>query len=743
MKSLKKIIWLILLITMFNTMVKAEDLIVSDIEIKGARRISLEKILEVMSLRNGKKFSQEKLTADLQRIYKLGFFKNISSKAMETNEGIRILTIVREKPIIKIEILGEELDMKREAERFLSSTIGDKELFYSEKQEEKWKKILTGFYRQMGYYRVKITLEVKIDKDKNTASLTFNVKEGDVVKIKSIVFVGNTIFEDKELKKIMQIKEKAFLRDGVFREPSYLEGLDNVTAVYNSKGYAKAKVISERVKFDEVKNQVEILIKIEEGNKYRVGKIELEGNKNLKAEYLLSNFILKQGEVLDREKFSKDVEWLKRYYESRGYFKVKAEPYITFDEEEKQADIVIDVEEGDIHYVNRILIEGNGITKERVIRQEITLLEGYVLNAVRLEQSIDNLKRLRYLGKINVKMKPASEKNTYDVVFKVEDEGGANMFEAGYNHYTDIYGSTIFLKTEEINLLGNGQNLTMKAEYGKSKKDYSVIFTEPRLFGTKNILDIESHLTTTNEAFYYLQRIGGLAAIKRPVAKYTTASLGYRYEKVNIYDIERSKKGSFPGDQIGETHLASLMSAVERITTDDMFCPTKGSMNKLIVDYGSQPLGSSSSYVKSTIESQWYASPIRNWIFMAKMGAGAASKLAGSYVPVYEKFYVGGQGTVRGYDSGELSPRWGADAMYITTMEYRYKFVDNVFGALFWDMGCGWEKTSDISFSDLEQGVGLGLAFKFNAGQIRVDYAFPADKIGENGELYFNIGGEF
>ncbi len=728
---------------MFNTIVKAEDLIVSDIEIKGAKRISLEKILEVMSLRNGKKFSQKELTADLQRIYKLGFFKNISSKAMETNEGVKIITIVREKPIMKIEILGEELDMKREAERFLSDTIGDKELFYSKKQEEKWKKILTGFYRQMGYYKVKVALEVKIDEDKNTASLVFNVKEGDVVKIKSIVFIGNTVFKDKELKKVMQIKEKALLRDGVFREPSYLKGLDNVTAVYNSKGYAKAKITSEKIKFDEVKNQVEILIKIEEGNKYKVGKIELEGNKNLKAEYILSNFILKQREILDREKFSKDIKWLKRSYESRGYFRVKISPFITFDEEEKQADIVVNVEEGKIHYVNRILIEGNEITKERVIRQEITLLEGYVLNAVRLEQSTDNLKRLGYLGKINVKMKPTSEKNTYDVVFEVEDEGGANMFEAGYNHYTDIYGSTVFLKTEEINLLGNGQNLSLKAEYGKSKKDYSVIFTEPRLFGTKNILELESHLTTTNEDFYYLQRIGGMAAIRRPVAKYTTASLGYRYERINIYDIERSKKGSFPGDQIGETHLASVMSAVERITTDDMFCPTKGSVNKLIVDYGSQPLGSSSSYVKSTIESQWYASPIRNWIFMAKMGAGAASKLAGSYVPVYEKFYVGGQGTVRGYNSGELSPRWGADAMYITTLEYRYKFVDNVFGALFWDMGYGWEGTSDICLSDMKKGVGLGLAFRFKAGQIRVDYAFPADKIGENGELYVNFGGAF
>lgn len=728
---------------MFNTIVKAEDLIVSDIEIKGAKRISLEKILEVMSLRNGKKFSQKELTADLQRIYKLGFFKNISSKAMETNEGVKIITIVREKPIMKIEILGEELDMKREAERFLSDTIGDKELFYSKKQEEKWKKILTGFYRQMGYYKVKVALEVKIDEDKNTASLVFNVKEGDVVKIKSIVFIGNTVFKDKELKKVMQIKEKALLRDGVFREPSYLKGLDNVTAVYNSKGYAKAKITSEKIKFDEVKNQVEILIKIEEGNKYKVGKIELEGNKNLKAEYILSNFILKQREILDREKFSKDIKWLKRSYESRGYFRVKISPFITFDEEEKQADIVVNVEEGKIHYVNRILIEGNEITKERVIRQEITLLEGYVLNAVRLEQSTDNLKRLGYLGKINVKMRPTSEKNTYDVVFEVEDEGGANMFEAGYNHYTDIYGSTVFLKTEEINLLGNGQNLSLKAEYGKSKKDYSVIFTEPRLFGTKNILELESHLTTTNEDFYYLQRIGGMAAIRRPVAKYTTASLGYRYERINIYDIERSKKGSFPGDQIGETHLASVMSAVERITTDDMFCPTKGSVNKLIVDYGSQPLGSSSSYVKSTIESQWYASPIRNWIFMAKMGAGAASKLAGSYVPVYEKFYVGGQGTVRGYNSGELSPRWGADAMYITTLEYRYKFVDNVFGALFWDMGYGWEGTSDICLSDMKKGVGLGLAFRFKAGQIRVDYAFPADKIGENGELYVNFGGAF
>lgn len=728
---------------MFNETVVAEDLIITNIEIKGTKRINVEKILGVVRLKSGEKFSQKELSEDLQRIYKLGFFKNISSKAMETNEGISIITIVSEKPIMKIEILGEELDIKRESERFLNDAVGDKELFYSKEQEGKWKEILTGFYRQMGYYKVKITSEVKIDEDKNTASLTFNVKEGDVVKVRSIVFVGNTIFEDKELKKIMQIKEKALLRDGVFREPGYLEGLDNLTAVYNKEGYAKAKITSERVKLDEEKNEVEVLIKIEEGSKYKVGKIELDGNKNMKTEYILSNFILKQGEILDREKFSKDMKWLGQYYKSRGYFKIKVSPFITFNEEEKKADIVVKVEEGEIHYVNKIRIEGNEITKERVIRQEITLLEGYVLNAVRLEQSIDNLKRLGYLGKINVKMRSTSEKNTYDVVFKVEDKGGANMFEAGYNYYTDIYGSTVFLKTEEINLLGNGQNLSLKAEYGKSKKDYSVIFIEPRLFGTKNILELESHLTTTNEDFYCLQRIGGLVAIKRPVAKYTTASLGYRYEKVNIYDIERSEKGSFPGDQIGVTHLAGIISSVERVTTNDIFCPTKGSMNKLIVDYGSQPLGGSSSYVKSTIESQWYASPVKNWIFMAKMGAGAASKLAGSYVPVYEKFYVGGQGTVRGYEAGELSPQWGADVMCITTLEYRYKFADNVFGSLFWDAGYGWERTKDISFSGLEQGVGLGLAFKFNAGQIRVDYAFPADKIGENGELYFTIGGEF
>ncbi len=459
----------------------------------------------------------------------------------------------------------------------------------------------------------------------------------------------------------------------------------------------------------------------------------------------------REGDPYSLERWEKSISSIYRLYADSGYINPEIQPIPHIDGQKINFSIMINPREK--VYVNEINIRGNTITKDKVIRREMTIRPGDVFSGERIRKSFNNIYDLQFFDEINISPVPSESEKFVDleVSVKEREKTGLFTFGAGYSSLEKAIG---FVSIEQRNFdisnppsfRGAGQDLKLEATIGGITKHFIFSFTEPYLFDRPISFGPDIFITEMSWDEYTEKHSGFDLRFGRRWEKF---SIGFKLmtDQIKLSDI---KIPEFQ-NQVGSNRINSITTTFSYETLDRRIMPKNGNLAGLSFEYAGSVLGSDIEYWKATIKNDYYKS-FGKWVFHSKTYAGKIDSFGSTTdVPLYERFFAGGIGTVRGYKERNLGPRSidekyyiGGRAIFAQNLELMYPLSgDNeiLWGVVFFDAGNVWEK--DFDFGDLKQSAGIGLRIKVPVMPvpIQIDYgwALNPETYQGNGQLHLGF----
>lgn len=753
-----------------------EEKIISSVEIVGNRRISTDAILLRIKGRPGDIFQLEDINADLKRLYDWGPLFSIQVSSEETSDGkVAVTYVIEEKPIIKkIVFEGNREFDDDDLNEEIKIRTGD---ILSQAQLNEDISTIYKLYEDDGYYLTEINSEIKLDPDSGEAIIYININEGHEIRIKDITIEGTKEIDPDDILGVMETHSQSLfsiLHRGLFREDEFNTDLDRIVLYCRSKGYLDMKILDVEKTIIDNGAGLNITITISEGKQYHTGIVRIVGNESFPVEDLEAMLPLKQGDVFSPDALRKDTKALQDFYFSRGYIDAEIRPHTVFNQVTDQMDITYSIREKSISYVNRIDISGNKVTRDIVIRRELSVKPGGVFDGVKVQRSRERLQNLGFFQKVDIYPVSTKEEDQKDLMVRVEEKKtGEFMFGVGYSSEDDFIG---FIEIGQGNFdlfnplyfTGDGQKMKIRAELGSAKSNFEISFVEPWMFGIPFSFGVDLYRRTRDWDDYDETRIGGDIRLRKRLTAFTQMGLNYTLENVDVYDVADSADWSIQSEE-GKNWISSITPSLTRDTRDSYLVPTRGMKNTLACQIAGGVLGGDKNFIKTTFYTSAYYSIFKGYILGVRYRIGTAQPYGDTdIVPVYERFFLGGANTIRGFRYREVGPQGtdpetglpngdpvGGDSMMMGSVEFTFPIYEMVRGALFCDIGNvwaakDWELDDTVFgsqwFKNLQSGAGIGLRLYLPIGPIKLDYGWPLHTDGWNdtgGRFHFNIGYAF
>lgn len=723
---------------------------VARIEIKGNRRIEKDAILGVMQTREGEILAPAHLREDLKAIYKMGYFTDVRLDVNDTPEG-RILTVlVKEKPAIR-EIMVEG-NRKLKKDKIIEVMNLKPFSVASEGAIKEDINKVQQAYREKGYYSVQISYEL-MPAGEHEVNLMLRVNEGGKMAVKDIEFEGNNAFSAKELRKVMETKERGFFAPvawitgaGKLNRDVLERDLEKIAAFYYNHGYIKAKIGEPKI--DIKGDWIYITIPVQEGPEYHVGKIDITGDLLEERDTLVKMLRTPKDEVYSREVLQEDLTTLADFYADQGYANADIVPLVKEDNERMIVDVTFDIHQGKKVYFERIDIGGNVKTRDKVVRRELRVYEQDLFSATNLKESIKNLRRLEYFEDVNFATTPGSSPDRMNLKITVKERPtGTFGLGAGYSTQDRLVG---MVEVSQNNLFGRGQQLKLSGIIGSISHRIRASFTEPYLFDRPLSLGIDAFNWEREYSEYNRVSKGGVLRLSHPLKwKYTRLFWMYRFENVQLNDlVDNAPQQLVEAAKIHNTSATSFV--IRRDSRDSLFAATKGSDNSLSFELAG--LGGDTAFVRYIAETGWYFPLKWNMVAVSHARAGGMNKLTWGAMPAYELFYLGGIDTIRGFKYAEISPRdpvtndrIGGPRFLQLNQELRFPLYKKLglTGTIFFDAGNVYGPNYIGPF--LRTSAGVGFRWFSPMGPLRVEWGYNLSKHpNERSSAWeFTMGGSF
>jgi outer membrane protein insertion porin family len=733
------------LITIFSAvLLYAEDLpLINAIEIRGLKRIDESAVKNKITQRQGETISQEKTNDDIKNIYKLGYFDDVRAEIEPFEGGIKLIYVVKEKPtIVKIELQGnDEFDDAKLKEKMTitSGAIADSVLI----QENAAK--LRAFYEEEGYWLSHIVPIVRVVSP-DEVTLTYQIEEGNKVKIKKIQIEGNKVFATKKIKGVMDTKEWWFFSfitsSGYYKKDQMDVDIEKIKDLYFNNGYIKVAVGEPQIYLTNDKKGMFITISISEGDQYTVSSIEITGNKVFTEDAVRKRITMLPDKPFSKEKLRKDIFSISELYSETGYALITVNPDVIPDESKKQVKLVLNISEGDRYRIGRIEISGNTKTRDKVIRREVRLDEGDIFNSTLIKRSYERINNLNFFESVEVNPKPKPEEKLADLDIKVK-ERPTGFFSIG-GGYSSVEQFIAMIELTQGNLFGRGQFAKIRAELGGRTTLYDISFKDPWFMDKPLTFSTSIYKLTREYIEYDKDATGFNISLGKRLSEYWSTDILYNFEDAKISNVSEDAS-SIIKDQEGSSTTSSITPSIVRDSRDNYLDPRRGSRNSLYTTFAG--LGGTNKFIKGEIDSAWYF-PIGSSSVMVRGRFGYATGI-GEELPLYERFYVGGIYTVRGLGYGEAGPRdietddpIGGTTELIFNLEYIFPLLSEIKlkGVVFADAGNSYE--SFIYFPELRYTTGAGVRWISPVGPIRLEWGYNIDrKPGEqSGRFEFAFG---
>ncbi len=733
------------LIFLTTAVAGAEDaVLIQQVLVQGNQRIEDDAILRVTRAKAGDVYSDALLSEDLQAIYNMGWFDDVRVEVEKNLDGNTVIFIIKEKPTIRETIFSGNavLDDEELKENVDISSGSILNIFKIRRNI----KIIESLYKDKNYHNAKVSYIIEPLED-SQANLEFEIEEGEKVRIKTITFDGNSAYDSKELLKIMETSEKGFwswlTSSGELNREELQQDIYQLSAFYQNNGYAEARIGEPEIEYRD--EWIYILIKINEGPRFKMGQVDLKGDFIILKEELITHIMVDEEAYFNRDVIRQDVLALTDIYADRGYAHADVFPEIGTDPENLTVDITFHITKNKPVYFERINIHGNTKTRDKVIRRELKVYEQELYSSRRLKRSVSDLYRQDFFEDVKVKPQRGSAEDQMILGIEVvEKPTGTFTFGGGYSAVDKLY---VMASVSERNFLGRGQILEFAVQTGGTSRQYSFGFTEPWLFDIPLSAGIDAYKQEREYDDYDRDSFGGGVRFGYPLFDFTRGYIKYAYDVSDIDNIsEEASPYIFPGRNVE----SSVSLSVVYDSRNRQFNPSEGSKHSLTFKYSG--LGGNIGFSKVTAETGWYFPLFWGTVGFLHGEGGYIWERSEKYLPDYERFYLGGINSVRGFDWREISPvidddiEIGGTEFVQFNVEYLFPIIkeSGLVGLFFYDAGNTWadEGTSD---SGLRDSFGFGIRWFSPMGPLRLERGYIIDpQPGEgSGRWEFSMGGSF
>jgi outer membrane protein insertion porin family len=723
------------------------------VDVQGAQRAGPDTIRAAMSTKVGGEFDLARIREDVKAIYRMGYFTDVRFDAEEVPGGYRLTVIVTEKPIVSsVRIEGnkevEAADIRQ------AITLKERSLFREEQVKESARKIYD-LYQNKGFFDAAVDSKVEEEAD-GSIRVGYRIVEGEKLKIVKIRITGNLYLSGKAIRKTMDTSEKgllSFITDsGTFKKDVLENDIRKIEALYQNNGFLDSKVSDPE--FKRGGKGLEVTIHVFEGRQYRVGQLRFSGESDIPEDALRKAIRLKRGEILNRDTLMADLLALTTLQNDKGYAQALVSPIVEKRKEYPVADVTYRTERGGKFRFGKVEIAGNSKTLDRIIRRDLEVEDGQTYTATGLKESKDNLTRLSYFKDVKITTAPSMTPGEMDVKVDVQEgPTGTLSGGAGYSSLDKIFG---VVQVTENNLFGKGWKASLSSQFGARRTVFSLDFRDPHFLDTDFSLLLNAYKTDTRYSDFHRKSSGGRAGLGYQLTKYVNASLMFRVDETLILDpgaaVSQILKEEFSK---GTQKTRSFTLGVVRNTTDKMFDPSRGSVQSATVESAGWPLGGDSNFIKYFLNAKAYYPIIGATVISANVLWGHTVSTVGGRVPIFERFFLGGPYSLRGFPSRTVSPKdpntgelIGGNKELFMNVEYIFPLF-NEFGfkgVVFFDAGNAYRQ-GDWPWSDasLRYAAGMGLRWYSPMGPLRFEWGWNLNPApGENRRVVeFTIGTAF
>jgi outer membrane protein insertion porin family len=711
---------------------------VESIEVRGATRVTPDAIRKVMSTQVGQELDLEKVRQDVKAIYRMGYFRDVTFDTEEVPGGYRLTVIVAEKPIVGSVLISGNKDVDS-ADLRAALTIKERSLYQEEKVKESARK-LKDVCQNKGFIDATVDASVAEDTD-GALRVTFRVDEGPKLKIERIIITGNQYHTTNAILKLMDTSEKgifSFISDsGTFKKDVLENDIRKIEALYQNSGFMDSK-ISEPVVDRGVKGLV-LTIRIFEGRQYRVGEIRFAGESGIPELTLRKTVRLSSGDLFDRETLLSDLLALTTLVNDEGYAQALVSPGVEKSKEYPVADVTYRFDRGTKFHFGKVEVSGNTKTLDRIIRHNLDVSDGMTYTATGLKTSKENLTRTSYFKDVKISTAPSTVPGVMDAKVEVQ-EGPTGTLSGGlgYSSVDKIFG---VLQLTENNLLGRGWKASLNTQFGARRTTFTIDFRDPNFLDTDYSLLLGAYKTKVKYTDFEQDAKGGRVGIGYNVSKFTNGSVSLRVSDTRILALP----GTIPSWNVqqeidkGLQKTRSVAFTLSRNTTDRALDPSRGGVESATVEYAGGPLGGDSQFVKYFLNWKQFNPVTATTVFSWNLLWGHVIPTNGQEeVPLFERFFLGGPYSIRGFRSRSLSPAdpntgelIGGNKELVANFEYLFPLVAEIGfkGVVFFDVGNAWAQ-GEWPFND--QGVwaayGFGVRWYSPMGPLRFEWGWNINR---------------
>lgn len=721
---------------------------INEIRVLGTERIEPSTVLTYMDVRVGENMTEETLDKALKSLFGTGLFADVTLR----QKGNVLEVTLLENPVIN-EVVFEGNDKISDDELLAEVQARPRQVLTRNKIQSDVNRLYQ-VYQRNGRFSVNIDPKI-IKLDQNRVNLVFEVTEGEVTVIKGIRFVGNEAYDDDKLRSEISTKEDRWYRflatDDRYDPDRVKYDEEQLRKFYLSQGYADFRVVSSAAELSKDRDEFYVTFMIEEGQRYHVGDVKITSSlRDFDAAVLVSEINFKEGDWYDSSLVEESIDKITTALEGHQFLFVNVRPDTQRDREKLIVNITFQITETAPVYVERIDVNGNVRTLDKVIRREFTLAEGDPFNKRKLAKSEQSIRDLGYFETVNVDTQQGSAPDkTVLAVDVAEKSTGELSVGAGFS---TADGPLADFRIRERNFLGKGQDVTLAATVAGERTEFDFSFTEPYFLDRDFSAGVDLfHITRDlqDESSYDQRRTGGALRVGYPLSEHWRQSLRYRFEQNEISNID-TDASRFIRDQRGERITSAISQRITYDNRDSTLFPTNGWNGWFDTEFAG--LGGDASYVSGQLGASYFYPVADRWILNV-LGEGGVISGVSKDVEINERFFLGG-GTLRGFERAGVGPRdrvtddsLGGNFFYRGSAEMSFPVglpeEIGVLGHAFTDFGSLWDidetDPSILDESSLRATAGLGVSWRSPMGPVRADVAVPYAKENYDREEVFRF----
>jgi outer membrane protein insertion porin family len=771
------------------------------IVVVGARRVDPDDVKATMRLKKGDICRDSEVTRDAKALWGMAYFDDLQIESDPLGAGIKLTVRVVERPAIrKVQYEGNDEVDQEDIDEAITLEEGT---ILSVPDVEAQADAVRQLYSEEGFFLADIKYELRrVPGDANQVDVVFKIDEGAEVEVRRISFVGNKELPADELLKIMQTNETgmfSFLSDrNKFSQSAFEEDVTRVQAWYYDKGYLMMKPGRPTVQLTADRAYVDIRIPVEEGPRFRIRNfdvIETDGAGNevetvAPKEELRDMVKLKQGDWFSRSKIAAGIEEISRAYRDQGYALVEMVPGTDLDEVNHLVDVTINILRGPLVYIERIHVRGNTKTRDAVIRREFRLSEGDLYNQTKLEDGRALVNQLGYFERVDVSEEEGTARE--QMVINVEvAEKPTGTFQVGAG-FSSLESFIVTAQIQQQNLFGRGQTLGLNLQLSGIRQQIDLNFVEPWFLGSEWSLGFGIFKRIRDFRDFRQDSTGGNLTTGHPLGNpRLRLFIRYEIENVNISsprgnllgvggELQNTFSNIFIANAFRDGLTSSLRFTLNWDSRDNRISTTNGIFANYAVQVADQYLGSDNTFIRQTSFARFYKKVFGPVVFKVNTELGLITSR--QQVPVFERFYLGGIFTIRGYRLQSVGPQAGlasagdpnlpiiaegrpigGDFQAFYNIEFEFPIIEQVGikGVIFSDGGNAWNlfafrdqfgncqapvaPDADRSSSPcgihpfLRYSVGFGIRWFSPLGPLRFEWGIPIRRRPQDSPIRFEF----